>query len=235
MSTFHCRIKSGKPGSSTDHSRYIARERKYSLEASESDLVEKWSGNLPPWAKNADQYWKTADKQERVNGAAYRELVIALPNELTPAQRTALVSDITRHLVGSKPFQLAIHDKEASLGGVSQPHAHIMFSDRCCDGIQRPPEQYFRRYNAKRPELGGCKKDSGGKHPSVLSEELKDMRKTVADLINARLEEFGHSSRVDHRSNVVRGIKEEPQRHLGPAKVRRLKQQADAAGHDSAK
>lgn len=235
MSTFHCRIKSGKPGSATDHARYIARERKYSLEASESDLVEKWSGNLPKWAENADDYWKMADKEERVNGAAYRELVIALPNELTPEQRKTLVTDITQQLVGSKTYQAAIHDKVASLGGVRQPHAHLMFSDRCCDGIQRPPEQYFRRYNPQRPELGGCKKDSGGKHPSVLGEELKDMRKTVADLTNARLEEYGHASRVDHRSNVVRGIKDEPQRHLGPAKVRRLKQQADAARQDSTK
>nr|WP_315232894.1 MobA/MobL family protein [uncultured Albidiferax sp.] len=172
MSTFHCRIKSGKPGSATDHARYIARERKYSLEASESDLVEKWSGNLPGWAKNADQFWKTADKQERVNGAAYREWVIALPNELTPEQRKTLMTDIAKHLVGSKTYQAAIHDREASLGGVSQPHGHLMYSDRCCDGIQRPPEQYFGRYNAKRPELGGCKKDSGGKHASRRVESM---------------------------------------------------------------
>ena len=229
MSTFHCSIKSGGPGSATDHSRYIAREKKYSQKPCAADLVETWSENLPEWAKNPDHFWKTADRQERANGAAYREWVIALPNEFTPKQQKSLVRDITNKLMESKPHQVAIHNKTAALGMVLQPHVHIMFSDRCDDGIQRSPEQYFRRYNPKRPELGGCRKDSGGKHPCVLSEELKAKRKTVADLTNARLEEFGHASRVDHRSNEVRGIIEEPQTHLGPARVRRLKAQTHEA------
>lgn len=233
MSTFHCGIKSGRPGSATDHSRYIAREKKYSLRPSAGDLVENWTANLPEWAKNADHFWKTADSEERANGAAYREWVIALPNELTPEQRKMLVTDITQRLVGSKPHQAAIHDKTAALGEVPQPHVHIMFSDRCDDGIERSPKQYFRRYNPKRPELGGCRKDSGGKHPCVLSEELKAQRKAVADLTNDRLEQFGHGSRVDHRSNELRGINKEPQRHLGPARVRLLTAETHDAIHSS--
>ncbi|MCI3049250.1 hypothetical protein ML378_26340, partial [Escherichia coli] len=43
----------------------------------------------------------------------------------------------------------------------NQPHAHIMMSQRVNDGIERTPEQYFRRYNARYPERGGAKKDSG--------------------------------------------------------------------------
>ncbi|MFD1690521.1 hypothetical protein ACFSHR_00275 [Azotobacter chroococcum] len=36
-----------------------------------------------------------------------------------------------------------------------------MFSERQCDGIERDPEQYFRRYNAKHPERGGARKGYG--------------------------------------------------------------------------
>lgn len=44
------------------------------------------------WAEHAPAYfWKAADEFERVNGATYREIEIALPRELTPDQRRELV------------------------------------------------------------------------------------------------------------------------------------------------
>ena len=33
-----------------------------------------------------------------------------------------------------------------------------MFSERSNDGIERIPEQWFKRYNAKEPEKGGARK-----------------------------------------------------------------------------
>ena len=33
-----------------------------------------------------------------------------------------------------------------------------MFNERLQDGIERDPEQYFKRYNSKNPERGGAKK-----------------------------------------------------------------------------
>ncbi len=88
---------------------------------------------------------------------------------------------------------------------MKQPHAHIMFSDRTPDGIERVPSQHFKRYNPRNPEHGGCKKDRGGREPSVLKNELVSRRESWADLQNEFLEANGHAARVDHRSNKDRG------------------------------
>ena len=50
------------------------------------------------------------------------------------------------------PYTLAIHR-----GGADgeNPHAHLIFSERVHDGIERSGEQWFKRYNAKAPEKGG--------------------------------------------------------------------------------
>jgi hypothetical protein len=37
-----------------------------------------------------------------------------------------------------------------------QPHAQFKYSGRRMDGIERDPEQFFKRYNAKNPERGGA-------------------------------------------------------------------------------
>ena len=163
-----------------------------------------------------------ADKYERVNGAPYREYEIALPIELSLEQNTQLVEDFINRVVGNKSCQSAIHVPIAAIGGVVQPHAHIMVSDRVPDGIDRLPEQHFRRYNSTNPEAGGCKKDSGGKNKLEMREQALSMREDWANLQNAHLAKHGHDQRVDHRSNKVRGIDSLPERHLGHAGIKRM-------------
>lgn len=121
------------------------------------------SGNMPEWTEGtAATFWKAADAYERANGAAYREHVIALPNELSLEQNRALAVQLARELVGSKPFQIALHAPQGTLGGITNLHMHLMFSDRVPDGISRGPERMFARYNSERPEDGGCRKDRWG-------------------------------------------------------------------------
>lgn len=216
MASYHFSVKSGKPGTAANHAAYIAREGSHAKGEKAKDLMVKLHGNLPGWAEdNPFKFWRTADKNERVNGATYREFEVALPNELSLDQNLELVLDFIKQEVGDKPFQFAIHAPHAALGEVEQPHAHIMFSDRQPDGINRSPDQHFRRYNPINPELGGCKKDSGGKDRGTLKDELISRRENLAKLQNSRLEKHGHAARVDHRSNRERGIKVEPERHLG--------------------
>lgn len=53
------------------------------------------------------------------------------------------------------------------------------------DGIDRAPDQYFKRFNAKYPERGGAHKDSG--HSLTLTEQreaLVDLRERWADTHN---------------------------------------------------
>jgi hypothetical protein len=53
---------------------------------------------LPTWAKDAKHFWKSADKNERMNGRVYTELEISLPRELTQEQREELVSQFVEKL-----------------------------------------------------------------------------------------------------------------------------------------
>lgn len=223
MPTYHLTIKSGKRGSATEHAAYITREGKHAKSQKKNDLITTGCGNLPLWAEeNPTKLWSASDKHERKNGAAYREFEIALPAELTTEQNLALVEQFIQKEVGSKPYHFAVHAPTAAIGGVSQPHAHIMFSDRKPDDIERSPEQHFKRHNPLHPERGGCKKDSGGKDRGALKNELVSRRENWAELQNAALEKYGHDGRVDHRSNKDRGITKTAERHLGHTKIKQM-------------
>jgi len=223
MSTFHFTIKSGKKGTAVEHSLYIAREGKHRKDDEQNDLVVTQHGNLPEWTKgNPLEMWRAADQHERTNGSAYREFEIALPNELNTEQHLEIVQSLITGHVGVKPFQFAIHNPTSSIEGVAQPHLHFMMSDRIDDGLERSPEQFFKRHNKTHPERGGCKKDSGGKEPCVLKEQVVTLRKNVASIINDKLEVLGFNSRVDHRSHRDRGLDTQPEKHLGQAAVNRM-------------
>lgn len=220
MASFHHRLKRGGKGAAADHAKYITRQGKYS---DREDLVFTEYDNMPEWI-NGDPllFWNAGDKNERANGAVYREHEIALPDELTLEQQIELARGIKAALVGSKPCQSAIHAPTASLSDVSNTHLHLMFSDRVDDGIQRSPEQTFSRYNAKSPERGGCRKDSGGWNRLALRDELIETRRKCAELQNAALAQYGHTTRVDHRTLKEQGIDRTPERHLGPTRIRHM-------------
>ena len=220
MASFHCSVSVGGKGKAASHSDYIAREGKYSGESSRyEDLEASGHGNMPKWAEhNPAHFWAAADEHERVNGATYREIEVALPRELTPEQRRELVQEFIKQELGDKHAnQWAIHCPKAALEGGEQPHAHIMYSERTRDSIERDPEQYFKRYNGKSPERGGCRKDSAG-----TEERLQATREAWATIQNAHLARHGHAARVDHRSLVAQGIEREPEKHLGGRGVRQL-------------
>ncbi len=223
MASYHLSIKSGKKGTAVEHANYIAREGKFRKGQKREDLLVLAHGNLPEWANNNPAVlWKMADKHERKNGAAYREFEMALPHELTLEQNLELFNDFIRHEVGNKPYQFAIHAPMASLGKVVQTHGHLMVSDRIPDDIIRLPEQHFRRYNSAHPELGGCKKDSGGKDRAAMREHAISIRSSFADYQNKYLAKYGHAARVDHRSNRDRGLTSEPEQHLGSSAISKM-------------
>lgn len=226
MASFHCSAKIGAKGSGGSHSDYITREGKYSKEKAGryEDLEATESGNMPEWAvDNPAYFWRAADEYERANGSAYRELVVALPRELTPDQRRELVEDFVKQELGERhAYQWAIHTPKASLEGGEQPHAHIMYSERIRDEHERDPADYFKRANKKNPEKGGCVKASGGKKPAELKAELVATRERWANVQNAHLERHGHPDRVTHLSLKDQGIDRQPERHIGAKGVQRM-------------
>lgn len=222
MATLHIGIKSGKPGSAAMHAKYIAREGTFGRDSSRDDLLHVSIGNFPPGFHGPSEFWKAADRGERINGAVYRELVMALPRELDTRQHIEIVEEFIDREIPGKPYVLAIHCPNAALDGKPQPHAHLMYSDRVPDGLYREPEAFFRRYNAKYPARGGAKKDSGGDRPSAMSSKARQRRENWAELTNEHLQKHGFDATLDARSNVARGIHRLPETHLGPALIRAM-------------
>lgn len=221
MAIYRVEVKSGKKGTCVEHSRYDARSgKKYE---DREDLLAFEFDNLPEWSRDKPQdFWRAADKYERTNAAAYREWIVVLPNELEDEKNLELSRKIAQAIAGDRPWQLAMHRPDGKLSGDPNPHVHVMTSDRAPDGIPRPAEQYFSRYNAAHPEKGGCRKLSGGKTRQQMREDLITVRKKIADLENEALAQAGVEARVDHRSLRDQGIDRVPGRHLGPARVKRI-------------
>lgn len=217
MASYHCTVKVGGKGKAGPHADYIAREGKYEKSAGRyEDLEAKGHGNMPKWAEHQpSKFWQAADEHERANGATYREIEVALPRELNRDQRLALVKDFIEREFGDRhAFTFAIHNPKAALEKGEQPGAHIMYSERTRDGIERDPDQYFKRYNSKNPEKGGCKKDSAG-----TEERLQATRQRWAEIQNEHLARHGHIARVDHRSLKDQGIQREPEKHIGAKRI----------------
>lgn len=220
MATFHYRIKSGRKGYATRHAAYIVRQGYYSQR---EDLLWSACGNLPDWAEDDPmQLFASSDKYERANGSAYREHEIALPNELTLEQLHELVDALVRRLAGIKPYMYAVHQPTSALQSEMNTHIHLMVVDRVPDGIARSAEQMFSRYNAKHPERGGCRKDSGGRTPLQVRHDMTRTRETIARTENAVLEKHGHEARVSCKSLREQGINRAAEKHLGPAKIKRM-------------
>ena len=220
-------MKVGKAGKAGPHAAYIAREGQYADRLERGEKLEATeAGNMPAWAQsNPQAFWQAADAFERKNGTTYREMEIALPRELDADQRAALVREFVRQEIGDRhAYQWAIHTPTAA-DGQEQPHVHLMFSERQRDGIERDPEQYFKRYNAKAPEKGGARKGYGPSAGQTLTKaeraaELKELRGRWEAMCNAHLERAGVEQRIDMRSHAERGTGLEPERKQLPSQWR---------------
>lgn len=222
-------VKVGKAGKASPHAAYIARIGQYEKRLDRGEKLEaSESGNMPKWAEsNPLQFWEAADGNERSNGTTYREFEIALPREMNPAQRLELIRDFVAQEIGDRhAYQFAIHTPTASDGG-EQPHAHVMFCERELDGIDRDPEQYFKRYNSKHPERGGAKKANTGKDPATRRTELKALRGRWETMCNAHLERANIEASIDMRSHAERGTGLAPEVKQLPGQWRDPQQRAD--------
>lgn len=182
-------IKVGMKGKALPHSKYILREDQYAPKNNKLEKLEHIGhGNMPAWAEHDPKiFWAMADLHERKNGSTYREHIITLPRELDESQRLDLVQDWISQEIGEKyAYAFAIHNPRA-MDGKEQPHCHLMFSERLLDGIERDPEQFFKRYNSKDPSKGGAKKDNTGLMDSVRKTLIKEQRNRWEQLCNKHL------------------------------------------------
>ena len=239
MAIYHLNVNTGTRiggQSAKAKSDYIEREGKYEKDGEELEYKE--SGNMPEWAEDAPQkYWEATDVGERANGRLYREVEFALPRELNAAERVEVASSFAKHLTGEErlPYTLAVH-RGGEDGG--NPHAHLMFSERTHDGVERSAEQWFKRYNAKEPEKGGARKSTATKP----REWLENTREEWADHANEALDRAGRSERITEASyktqyfeaaengderEMERLQNREPGVHIGPHNIARAERGED--------
>ena len=104
-------MKVGKAGKASPHAAYISRVGQYANRLERGEVLEAAeAGNMPAWAEHdPQQFWLAADANERTNGTTYREMEIALPRELTPAQRVDL-GEICATQVGESSIRQRVVD-----------------------------------------------------------------------------------------------------------------------------
>ncbi|MCA0214893.1 MAG: MobA/MobL family protein [Proteobacteria bacterium] len=204
MANSFWKIRSCKKGSARPQVEYICRIEGF---ASRTDLIAAGCGNLPEWAKDDPvHFFAAADQFERKNAAVCRHIVVSLPRELSQEVLNDVVRRGIAQDLGAKPYVYAIHGPHSTTDGETQPHAHIVYSDRLGDEHQRDAVEHFRRYNPKSPQLGGCKKASGGQSTKELSIALTERKNVWASVQNAALTVSGSSDRVDYRSKASRAL-----------------------------
>ena len=227
MAIGRLKMKVGGAGKAGPHAAYIFREghhaRREELERLEATEV----GNMPTWAQGEPlAFWRAADTHERANGTTYREMEIALPRELAAVERVELVRAFVAQEIGDRhAYQWAIHTPTRSSDGGEQPHVHLMFSERQVDGVERGPDHYFKRANAKAPEKGGARKGYGARAGEKLTREerageLQALRGRWEALANEQLARAGVAERIDMRSYATRGLAIEPPSRLLPSEWR---------------
>lgn len=212
MSIYHCSFKHGSKGtgaSAVAKQDYITREGKYD---NKGDLQYKESGNMPEWAKDRPRdFWKVANRNERANGRVFTEIEVSLPREITPDARVSLVQNfVNAHLQGH-PYTVAIHNPKALDGG-DQPHAHIIFSERKLDGIERNRAQFFKRANMKEPAKGGCAKDRAWHDKG----KVQEIRESWERHYNEAIYFVPEAQLVTCKSLKAQGIDREPEPKIGP-------------------
>ena len=243
VAVFHLKMSVGSRAderSASAKADYIEREGRY--EQDREELEHRESEHMPEWAESDPRsYWEAADEYERANGRLYREVQFALPKELSEGQRRELASGFAKRLTEGErlPYTLAIHR-----GDGENPHAHLMFSERANDGIERSVETWFRRHNAAAPEKGGARKSRA----AVPQAWLEDTRKAWEREANGALERAGCGERIDHRSLAERRdeaeragdleraaeLSRKPNVHLGPQALRELPGEPESFVHQKA-
>ena len=155
----------------------------------------------PEWATDRAKLWNAAELAEkRKDACVAREFEVALPSELSPAERRRLALDFAKDMANREgcAVDVAIH-APGKEGDNRNWHAHILRTTRKVDadglGAKLDTEQAGRK-----------RKD-----------DLEQVRECWASMTNSALETAGHTARVSHLSLEAQGIDRDAGIHLGPA------------------
>ncbi|TAW28365.1 Ti-type conjugative transfer relaxase TraA [Rhizobium leguminosarum] len=185
---------------------------------------------MPTWLRSAvegrsvagasEALWNAVEAFEKqANARLARELIIALPEELTRAENIALAREFVRDNFTSEGMvaDWVYHDKD------SNPHIHLLTTVRPLTeegfGPKNAPVlgengEPLRFVTAGRPTGRIVYKSWGGD-----KETLQAWKIAWAETANRHLALAGHEIRLDGRSYAEQGLDGIAQRHLGPEKA----------------
>ena len=158
----------------------------------------------PEWAKDRAELWNAAERAEDkstrwATAATGRDIILALPHELTDEQRLGAVREFAAALVEryGVAIDFALHAPDHH-GDERNYHAHLLMTTRRIgpDG-----------FGAKTRELDDFK---------TGPREIEAIRRTWERIGNRALEQAGIDERIDCRSYADRGLDREATVHLGP-------------------
>jgi Ti-type conjugative transfer relaxase TraA len=159
------------------------------------------------WAKSRAALWNAAEAAERrVDARVAREIEVALPCELTPAQRLALTRAFAEDLVRryGVAVDVALHTPHDA-GDDRNHHAHLLLTTRQVEAAGLGEKSEL--------ELDNKRLAAAGRPTTQL--QLRQLRAGWAELVNQHLGQAGHELRVDHRSHADRGLALLPTQHVG--------------------
>jgi len=179
-------------GTAGAHLRYIGRRRA---------AAAVMAAHMPEDVRKARSWMDRHERSARKNARLCDKLRIALPRELTEAQRGALVQAFMADLTGGRvPWYAAIHQTGRD---AHNPHAHIVVVDRDIETGRRVLGLSDSTRDRRKKGLPG---------PAAV----EWVRERWEHHANQALERAGHAARIDRRSLEAQGIERTPQIHIGP-------------------
>ncbi|TCA35729.1 Ti-type conjugative transfer relaxase TraA [Rhizobium leguminosarum bv. viciae] len=213
----------------------------FSYRGGASELVHEelaLPDQTPAWLRSAvegrsvagasEALWNAVEAFEKqANARLARELIIALPEELTRAENIALVREFVRDNFTSERMvaDWVYHDKDGN------PHIHLLTTVRPLTeegfGPKNAPVlgengEPLRFVTARRPTGRIVYKSWGGD-----KETLQAWKIAWAETASRHLALAGHEIRLDGRSYAEQGLDGIAQRHLGPEKAALARRDAE--------
>jgi Ti-type conjugative transfer relaxase TraA len=205
----------------------------FSYRGGASELVHEelaLPDDVPAWLKTAiegksvakasEALWNAVDAFEtRADAQLARELIIALPEELTRAENIALVREFVRDNFATIGMvaDWVFHDKHGN------PHIHLMTALRPLTEEGFGPKKVPVLSEDGEPLRVATPDRPNGKIVYKLwagdKETMKAWKIAWAETANRYLALAGHEIRLDGRSYAEQGIDGIAQKHLGPEKA----------------
>ena len=191
MAIYNLRVEPDRGRSAVYRYEYTLRVNDFSWEKDSKydDFLFGQNINMPDFASEDPKlFWESCENYERANANTFRTIDFSLPTELSDEENIELATRFAEELFGDKfVYSMAVHSKPSGVQSIQNIHCHIMFSERKLDGIERDPKEFFKRFNRKNPQLGGCEKIDEW----TAYSKLYYIRQTWERIANEKLQEKG--------------------------------------------